>query len=232
MPFSHYFFIPTIFFLGFFIGSAISNFLSQKKIGEREIKSTPKTKVSLLAATFAVFITFFIITHMIPFSGGAKSLHAVLGHQSLFDQRASSSADEVYDRLESFGEVGRSAYKKFAFSGDVVFPLSLLVFLIALAFFVKERTSLSRVSHQVLISLPIFWFLSDMIENSVIYYLISQYPERNIFLAHQLGSVTNLKFTLLLASIGVPSMLYALFRNKFLNGIITSEKNSYNAGKQ
>lgn len=78
----------------------------------------------------------------------------------------------------------------------------------------RERTSLSRVFRIFLISAPVLWFLSDMIENSVIYFLIAQYPQKNIFLAELLAPITNLKFILLLGSIALPATAYALFRKK------------------
>ena len=220
MTAGHFFFIPTIFFLGFFIGSTVTNFLSQKKIEKHRIRFTPRSGGSLVASTFVVFIIVFTITHMISFSGGAKSLHATLGHKPLFDQHPSGTAGEVYARLDSFGEAGRTAYKQFTFSGDVIFPLSLLVFLIALAYFVRERTSPSAGLRRILIAVPLIWFLSDMLENSIIYYLISQYPRKIVFLADNLVIITILKFALLLASIALPAISYALFRINSQNDII------------
>ncbi len=214
MTSAHFFFIPSIFFLGVFVGAALSNYLKQSPPEKRKVTGISKTTRSLLFSTFGVFVIIFIITHMVPFAGGAKALHATLGYQQLFDQHTSSTAVEVYDRLERFGEVGREAYKRFTYSGDVIFPLSLLVFLIVLAYFVRERTSLSRVFRIFLISAPVLWFLSDMIENSVIYFLIAQYPQKNIFLAELLAPITNLKFILLLGSIALPATAYALFRKK------------------
>lgn len=210
MTSSHFFFIPFIFSLGLLAGAGISSFLFQKRT--TKVTSPQKIRRSLLASTFAVFIVMFIITHMVPFPGGAKSLHAVLGNQPLFDQHVSYSADEVYRRLEGFGDLGRTAYKSFTFGGDLIFPLSLFVFLTVLAYFVRERTSLSRILRLSLISVPILWFYSDMIENSVIYFLLSQYPQKNIFLAGSLGAITLLKFVLLLLSIMLPAITYAFFR--------------------
>jgi hypothetical protein len=214
MTSAHFFFIPSIFFLGLFVGAAISNYLTQSTAEKHKDTRTSKTTRWLLASTFGIFSIIFIITHMVPFMGGAKSLHATLGHQPLFDQHTSSTAVEVYDRLERFGEVGREAYKRFTYTGDVVFPLSLLFFLIVLVYFVRERISLSSMFRIILISAPILWFLSDMAENSVIYFLISQYPQKNILLAELLAPLTNLKFTLLLGSIALPITSYVLFRNK------------------
>lgn len=220
MTSGHFFFIPTIFFLGLFAGVAISNYLAQKKIERGKVPLALKVRASLLASIFGVFATIFIITHMFPFPGGAKSLHATLGHQPLFDQRTSSTAVEIYGRLESFGEVGRAAYQQFTFSGDVVFPASLLAFLIVLAYFIRERTSLSGAFRVILIAIPILWFSFDMFENSVIYYLLSQYPQKNVFLADNLKFITIIKFTLLLISIATSAISYALFRKRCQNNLV------------
>ena len=211
---AHFFYIPSIFIVGFFVGAVTSNIVSQKQTSNGGLKSNPKIKGSLLAAAFAILTLIFIVTHIIAVPGGAKSLHAALGHQLLFDRHTSSTANEVYSRLDSFGQAGRAAYKQFTFSGDAVFPISLLVFLVVLAFFVRERTSLSRATRALLILLPLIWFLSDMIENSMIYYLIEHYPEKNIFIAEHLGTITSFKFTLLMCSMALPAVTYALFRTR------------------
>jgi hypothetical protein len=165
-----------------------------------------------LALAFGAFSLVFVITHMVPFEGGAKALHATLQGQPLFDQHTAPTADAVYERLQSFGAAGREAYRRFTYTGDILFPLSLLLFLTVLAFFVRQRTAAPRALRYLLISLPFIWFLADMAENSMIYVLISNYPDRHMFLAGLLSTITTLKFTLLLGSIGVPAVLYGVFR--------------------
>lgn len=214
MTSAHIFYIPAIFFLGFLGGAAMANIFSPKESAKSDIPLIPKIKGWVLALAFGVFAVVFVITHMVPFAGGAKSLHAMLGHQSLLDQRASATAEEVYLRLENFGEAGRAAYQHFTYSGDVIFPLSLLVLLTLLAFFVRERTSLKQSLRLVLIAVPAIWFLTDMAENSVIFYLLAQYPEQNLSVAGTLGIITNLKFGLLLGAVGLPAVFYVLLRKK------------------
>jgi hypothetical protein len=211
----HLFFIPSVFFLGLFIGAAIPNLLTHNKVEQRDVKFSPKMRGSLLASLFGAFCALFILTHMLPFTGGAKSLHSILGHQALFDQRPSATADEVYDRIDSFGEGSREAYMRFTYSGDVVVPFSLLVLLTVVAYFVRERVSILKSLYPVLIFTPLLWFFTDMTENFVIYYLISQYPQKNIFLAERLAIITYIKFGLLFGSIALPAVSYAFYKKSY-----------------
>ena len=115
--------------------------------------------------------------------------------------------EDVYLRLESFGEGGRQAYQKFTYSGDAMFPLSFLLFLWLFAKFVAERTISSKRTAHLLVMVPVCWFLVDATENLIIYLLTLQYPARNDLLASVLGPVTQTKFALLLAALLVPTVL-------------------------
>ncbi len=214
MTATHIFFIPAVFFLGFLAGAIVSTMAPVKERVIDSIQPRMRFKGSYLAASFGIFVIAFFLTHMFPILGGAKMLHTTLGHQPLFDQQTSASADEVYMRLEAFGEGGREAYKHFTYTGDVIFPLSFLVFLLVLALFVGERTMLSPAIRRTLLLIPVLWFCSDMIENAVIYWLTSQFPVRHNFIASGLGWLTNTKFLLLLSSITFPTVSLVYRRRK------------------
>ena len=156
----------------------------------------------------------FAATHLLPLPGGANALHTSLGHQALFDQSPASSTDEVYARLESYGEAGRQAYARFTYTADVAFPAVLLAFLLLLERFVVERAMPSRQLRILLLLVPVLWFVSDALENATIYRLILEFPAHNDFLAEALGAVTRTKFGLLLASLIFPMALLAYWRGE------------------
>lgn len=212
MTSNHLFFIPTIFFLGFFLGLAISDFVFHKRSKLNTQKTEAKIKGRTLAIVFGIFAIVFILTHILPIPGGVKYLHTSLGHQQLFDQHISMSADEIYSRMDAFNEAGRDAYIRFTYTSDLLFPLSFLLFLITLAKFVQERTNLRRALRQTLVFIPVFWFVSDMIENTVIYFLLTSFPEKNYFLASILGPISILKYGFLLLSIVFPTITFVAFR--------------------
>lgn len=201
MTSNHVIYIPFVFLLGLFSGAV----LSRKSNSAGEF-SAYRVKGSFLAGAFGLLIAVFVATHMLPIQFGLKGLHAAVGHQPLFDQHPSFSAGEVYERLAGFGELGREAYQRFTYTSDLLFPLSLLLFLALFARFVAERARLPRALLGLIYALPFLWFSSDLIENSIIYWLISGFPGRQDGLAGLLGWVTNAKFAFLLAAVAVPAL--------------------------
>lgn len=134
--------------------------------------------------------------------------------QQLFDQHASFSPDEVHRRIERFGELGRESYRVFTYTSDVIFPVSLLLFLVVLSRFAAERAAIGTITHAAITRMPVLWFAADMIENVVIYVLLTTYPAEQPLLAGVLGYVTMAKFGLLFGSLAVPVVVYLAFRKE------------------
>jgi len=209
---NHIFYIPTIFFLGFLSGSILMHLKSVQN-GPTHASTAYRVKGRYLLGTLGLFLAIFVITHFFPFLGGAKALQEAIGSQVIFDQHISSTSGEVYARIEAFGEDGREAYRRFTYTADIIFPVSLLAFLLALALFVSERTVIHPAIRRALITGPILWFLFDMTENAMIYYLLSRYPVQSEFLAANLGAVTIMKFSFLLVVVVLSGILLMLRRN-------------------
>jgi hypothetical protein len=100
------------------------------------------------------------------------------------------------------------AYKRFTYTIDILFPLSLLLFLFTFARFVSQRITIPKYLVNVLIGLPFFWFAFDLLENAVIFNILTKFPSQNEFLGGSLGIITAIKFGLLLLSIFTPSLLF------------------------
>jgi hypothetical protein len=165
----------------------------------------------LLATAFAVFVFTLLLTHFLPIPGGVKALHMNLNNQKLFDQKPSFSESEIYQRIESFGEMGRESYKLFTYTSDFIFPLSLLFFLFVLYKFSEERAALGNIARTTMKLIPLFWFAIDLFENILIYFLLTTFPTEHS-LAALLGYVTVLKFILLFGSLTFPVIAYIAFR--------------------
>lgn len=206
MSSNHLFYIPTILLIGIFLGFTLASYRNQPS--SKDNQSSYQFKFSSLASAFAIFFMTLILTHALPIPGGVKSLHASLGHQQLFDQRPSFSQDEVYQRIESFGEAGRESYRLFTYTSDFFFPLSLLLFLFVLSKFVEERVNICKTASNVLKMLPFLWFAFDMLENMTIFSVLSIYPSKMSFLANVLAYLTVGKFLLLLAAFALPIVGY------------------------
>ncbi len=206
---AHIFFIPSVFFLGFLLGGI---FASRSKGQARAIQDGGPTGQTLVIA-LVVFAVIFVATHVFPQFGGSKAITVATHGMPILDQRPSFSGNDVYLRLEAFGEIGRAMYQRFTYSVDVIFPLSLLVFLSLLARFVARRTTLNAVARNYFVALPFIWFGSDMLENAIVFTLLAQFPTHSVFLGGIVGFVTVAKFSFLLLAIASPAVLLVTLRN-------------------
>ena len=187
----HLIFIPTVFLLGLMSGLL----LNARRSGALPV-------LLLLGLALGTFS----LTHLTELPIGAGAVRSAIGGAPLFDQSPSFSASEVFERIERFGEVGRTAYRLETYSGDVLFPLTLLAFLLTLA-----RFSAGRLLHRKwtgrLNALPLAWFSADMVENFTIYSLLTGHPSPSAILAQLLGPITAIKLILLAASILGPLLV-------------------------
>lgn len=217
MTSQHIFYIPTIFILGFLFGVLISERRRAKPPKNFQTNSeTPDLvhgisgKILLLA--FFIFICVFIITHLFSIPFGSKTVQNALGGLEIFDKHPSFSSAEVYNRLQSFPLQGIEVYKQFTYTIDIVFPITFFYFLITLARFVIQRTSLSKYLAKAIFYLPFIWLALDLLENSIVFTLLSEFPIRDNFLGSILGFVTATKFGLLFLSIFVPPIFLVFAR--------------------
>lgn len=211
---AHAFFIPSIFFLGLFFGALIARKAGPVTHARADAHPARRASGWGLGIAFLVFVGTFVATHMLALLGGVKALHHVLNGQPIFDQRPSFASADVYARLEAFGAPGRAMYQQFTYTADLLFPLSLLAFLAVLARFVLDRSAVRGALRTVLLVLPGLWFCSDMLENTMVYHLIAQYPLQHPWLAGTLGLVTTVKFSLLLLALVVPAVCSVWLRQR------------------
>jgi hypothetical protein len=232
---AHFFLIPTIFFLGFFLGGFLSQRNRQDKVSGQVVTSVDdpvaissrSNAARLLGLSFVIFLGVFVATHMFAFFAGSKALGVALNGAPIFDKLPSFSSAEVLARLHGMGDAGREMYQQFTYTADLLFPLSLLAFLFCLCRFVGERTSLKKPIRAMLMALPFIWFSSDMLENIIVFTLIEQFPAENALLGGILGFVTVTKFALLLLTIVAASLSSVLYRQKespSLNTVLSPER--------
>ena len=165
---------------------------------------------TIVLFALACAATVFAVTHFAPIPGGLVELRAATGGRPILDLQPSFSADEVYARLEAFGHAGRELYQRFSITTDVVFPLSLLGFLAALAH--HASMGMAPLRRGALLTVPVSWFALDMAENASIYWLLSQYPDRDDVVASALGFVTSAKRAALIVALGTPILAMAIVR--------------------
>ena len=207
MTSAHILYIPIIFSLGFLVGTLLSS-SSETPIETKNLGNKPKqVKSRALLGSFFIFIAVFIGTHFFNVPRSSKAVEIALQGAEIFDKKPSFSSEQVYNRIASFPNYGIWLYQQFTYTIDVLFPITLLAFLILLSLYVTRRLFLSRQVQIAFLMIPIIWFASDMLENSIVYYLLSTFPAKNETLAGMLGYVTTVKFSLLLLSIAVPTLI-------------------------
>lgn len=213
MPPEHIIYIPTIFTLGFLFGFLTNQLRNSKK--DENLKETNQTESFAshgrtvsgqhVFLTFVLLLLVFAVTHFVDIPWSSKAVSRSLGGLEIFDKKPSYSSDEVYNRLQSFSTEGIEAYKRFTYTIDILFPAVLFTFLFVLAYFVKQRMSTSPYLSKILVIVPIIWLVHDLLENMIVFRLLSDFPTRNDFLAGILGFITAAKFVLLFLSILIPS---------------------------
>lgn len=187
----HFIFIPTVFLLGLGV-----------------LLAKPRAGLQVLLS-LGMAIGAFAFTHLTSLPFGARAVQMALDGLPLFDQSPSFSAAEVLARLELFSDQGRAQYQVVTYTGDVIFPLSLLAFFLALVRFTARQLQ-PATWPRLLYALPLVWFAADMAENAMIYSLIAGLPTPSTALAAALGPVTALKLVLLPPSILAPLLVLGL----------------------
>lgn len=205
MTFQHIFYIPAIFLLGLILGTLFSN-----KTGSTSADGNVSGKK--LGLVFLIFIIVFIITHAFTIPAGSKQLSMLLGGLEIFDKKPLFGSDAVYHHMQLFTEIGIDTYKRFTYTVDVIFPLSMLAFLYTFSKFTLQRIKLPKYLFKIARLLPWIWFGFDMLENATIFYLLSEFPKQHPFIAGSLGWITVTKFVLLFLSLLVPASLLLLAR--------------------
>jgi hypothetical protein len=200
MTSAHILYIPTIFLLGFLAGSLVGKGFNQGASNPSGI--TP----GILLGSFTIFAIVFIGSHFFEIPRSSMAVTKAL-QGPIFDKKPSYTADEVYLRIASFPDGGRNQYKQFTYTIDVLFPLTFFIFLLLLIRFSINRANTTGALRIAFTTLPILWLCSDFVENSAIFHLLDDYPDRNPLMAGTLGYITITKFSLLLLSILVPAIL-------------------------
>ncbi len=164
---------------------------------EFQYRSRPSLMPVILSAL--VLAAVFAATHLLAIPGGKMAVTAAIDNGRLFDQSPSFDATEVLARLEGFGDQGRAAYQIMMYTSDLVFPLAILALLLLTTRYLLQIDGQARLP-RIAALLATAFFGADMIENSIIYYLLATFPEAS-GLGSLLGIVTSAKFAFLASAV-------------------------------
>lgn len=132
------------------------------------------------------FICIFIM-YVSPY--GIKAIRQYDEGFKLLDMRLRYNATALYDTFEKIGKMGREAYNKFLIL-DYIFITCFLIVMIIIAIKFANNTGVQY----ILVILASLRALFDILENSLLIYLMKIYPEKNNLLASICSWITTLKF--------------------------------------
>lgn len=143
-----------------------------------------------LLSVLVALITVLAI-HVGNFPGSVPRVRAESGGE-LFDTKPAKSSHEVLERIGAYGDRGRTEYQFRNMTTDIVLPLSVQPMLFICTR--RWRKSLGNRKLQLtLAAAPLVYLLFDLVENLVVYLLITQYPNSNETFATILPWLTIIK---------------------------------------
>ncbi len=207
MTSAHAFYIPTIFLLGYLTAVMVQ---SRHIHTSQNITTANKHNGFRLLIAFFLFGLVFTITHFFTVPGSVSQVHHALNGMPLFDQSPVYSATEVYARINQYSDRGLAVYQRFTYTTDLIFPLTLFLFLRLSIKYLRGRKIGNSFAWRFSMALPFIWLSMDLIENAMVFWLLMSHPVTIAGVAGSLGYVTTTKFALLLASFLLPALLFTL----------------------
>ena len=167
------------------------------------------TNPKSLGLAFLVAFLVVVTVHFLDFRGSVPNFRKRSDGGTLLDIRPSFSEAEVYERLEAYGEEGRSVYSFRNVTVDAVLPLSLLPFLFLFMLEALKTLHLGRLPRALLLSLPIAYVVFDFAENAAVLVLLVRFPDRVHLLAALLPYLTMVKRTASILALVLPLAVFS-----------------------
>ena len=166
--------------------------------------TTPGLKAFI---AFLILLFLCIITHIVKFPGSVSYLKEITHGQKTLDLQASFSTAETYQRLEAFGEVGRRLYMRTMLTVDLIFPLSMFIFLFLFSKYTLQKVAMKPVLGESLQALVIGYLTFDFLENVSIFIILNNFPDRLGFLGSYIGYLTVTKRISMMGALFIPVVL-------------------------
>jgi len=93
------------------------------------------------------------------------------------------SPADLYQMAEAYGQSGRQAYVRARFTFDLAFPIVYGAFLLFTSAWALGQTTGESDRKRVLVFIPLFAVLLDLLENSSAAFVISRYPQPSSIVA-------------------------------------------------
>lgn len=155
-------------------------------------------------ATSKVLILLFLVA--LPFTAFVfpyrnTTLSILSGREKpTLDSDVHYDATYAYDLFCSLTDKGRRLYAWSEITADLIFPIIYSFFLSLLIIYIFQKTSFTK-PQQFLAMLPFLMLLFDYGENTLIAFMLFDYPDRHTALAQVASVCTKLKWSLLVVSL-------------------------------
>jgi hypothetical protein len=138
-----------------------------------------------LVLLFAVGILPMIQGKLVALSGGSGRLDLLFSY----------TPEKAYSMIESFGDEGRSIYRLFIMTGDIIYPVVYTIFFSLLLTWLLERSFASDSKLQTLNIVPFGVLLFDWLENINIITMLTLYPTKSNMVAELASLCTSIKWS-------------------------------------
>jgi hypothetical protein len=169
----------------------------------------PTTQPSRFVVALTAAIVVVLVVHLTQFPGSVPDFERASNGGTLLDANTEFTADDVYARLDGYGEAGRKNYAFRNVTVDVLLPLSVFPFLFLLARKAVTPAPIDRRTRAAIFALPVAYVLFDLVENSIVLTLLANYPARLNPAAEWLPYATIAKRAATLLAILVPLTMSA-----------------------
>ncbi len=155
-------------------------------------------------------IGFFICLILMEFTDlGGRGIQQYDPGFSLLDMRLQYDANTVYQVFDQIGVEGQKAYKHYLVL-DYCFIACFLIVMLALSF----RVTADPLQRNILIVLAIARALCDILENTLLIALISNYPQQNMLMATVCSWSTTIKFVFMFLWMGMLILVWIINASK------------------
>ncbi len=126
----------------------------------------------VLVIVYCIYFQIFFFAK-VPF--GITAIQPYASHGGILDVEFFYTSEQAYERLASFGELGRATYLHILM-GDLIYPTLLGSLLAVSICLIVKRLNPSHASWQYLALLPLTNMVCDYCENSLLFVLLLSYP--------------------------------------------------------
>jgi hypothetical protein len=161
----------------------------------------------VVALTVALVVV--VAVHVTQFPGSVPDFERASNAGTLFDADTEFTVDDVYARLDAYGDAGRQNYAFRNMTVDILLPLSVFPVLFLLALKAVTAATVDRRTRAAIFALPVAYVLFDLVENSIVLTLLADYPDRLNGAAEWLPYATITKRAATLLAILVPLTMLA-----------------------